>query len=173
MIENKDTKERNFVASVIFVIKNGKVLLGKKKDKIGVNRYNGPGGEFEEWDPSIEWRATLEMWQEIDIICWDDDLQKIAIGYFTNIKDDGSKFVCEVHFFFVEKNKCKGQPKSSKEMEKPEWFNYENFPFDEMMAADRYWIPEIFKGRKIIVRATLRNKQSELVGEVEIEDAEF
>lgn len=162
----EDKKERNFVATVIFVVKNGKVLLGRKKEKIGAGRYNGPGGEVEKCDPSIEFRATLEMWQEIHIVCDDEKLQKVAVGYFTNIRSDGSEFLVEVHFFLVEKRSCVGIPRSSNEMTDLKWFKQGNAPLSEMMAADNIILPLIFKSKKIIIWATLKNKQSELVGDV-------
>jgi ADP-ribose pyrophosphatase YjhB (NUDIX family) len=163
-----DNKERNFVATNILVVKNEKVLLGRKEEKIGAGRYNGPGGEVEEFDPDIEFRATLEMWDEIGLICEDDDLQKVAIGYFSNIKEDGSIFLCEVHFYIVEKIKCTGVPKATSEMGQPKWFYKNNIPLDEMMAADRFLLPDILNGKKVIIRATLKNKQSEIVGVPEI-----
>jgi hypothetical protein len=173
MRENDETKEYDFEATLVFVIKGQKVLLATKNAKIGMGRFNGYGGEIEESDPSVEFRASLEMWQECGMVCPDEALKKVAIGYFTNVKDDGELFVCKVHVFLVKKTKCVGRFSASFEMGKPQWFEFENLPLDKMMAADKFWLGEIFKGRKIIVKATLKNKQSELVGEVEIEDAEF
>lgn len=159
----EDKKERNFEATVIFVVKNGKVLLGRKKEKIGAGRYNGPGGEVEQYDPSIEFRATLEMWQEIDIICADEKLRKVAACFLKNIKSDGTIFKVKLHVFLVEKRDCDGLPKPSKEMDNLKWFLQENPPFENMMAADPHILTPVFKGKKIVVRATLKNNQSELV----------
>ena len=171
MQKDKDAKERNFVATVVLVVKNDKVLLAPKKEKIGAGRWNGPGGEVEFFDPSIEFRATLEMWQEIGIICKDEDLQKVAIGYFRSLKEDGSFFVCEVHFFLVEKNKCFGLPKATSEMGQPKWFKKNLLPA-KMMVADKYFLPQIFEGKKIVVNATMKNNQSELIGQVRVEEVE-
>ncbi|NTW26789.1 MAG: hypothetical protein HGA36_00475 [Candidatus Moranbacteria bacterium] len=172
MQEDIDNKEYDFEATLVFVFKGKKVLLAPKKAKIGKDRWNGYGGEVEPCDPSIEFRATLEMWQECEMICAEEDLKQVAIGYFSNIKDSGEIFVCKVHVFLAEEKKCAGVPTATNEMGMSEWFEIGELPFEKMMAADRHWIPEIFKGRKIIVRATLRNGQAELVGKVEIQDVE-
>jgi len=172
MKEDNNEKEYDFVATLVFVVKGKKVLLAPKKAKIGKDRWNGYGGEVEPCDPSVEFRATLEMWQESGLICTDEDLQKVAIGYFSNIKDSGETFVCKVHVFLVEEKKCVGAPTATNEMGMPGWFDIDSLPFERMMAADHCWLPEIFKGKKIIVSATLKNKQSELVGKVEIAEVE-
>jgi ADP-ribose pyrophosphatase YjhB (NUDIX family) len=170
MEEKGDNKERNFPATVVFPVNNEteEVLLARKREKIGAGRFNGPGGEVECCDPTIEFRATLEMWQEIRIVCMDENLQKVAICHFTNIKEDGSIFVIDVHMFLVEYSLCTGIPGFSKEMEEPMWFHKRNLPLSQMMAADRYWLSEVFAGKKIEVWATTRNHQSELVGDVKI-----
>lgn len=167
MKENKETKEYSFEASLVFVIKDRMVLLAPKEAKIGKNRWNGYGGELEETDASIEACAARELQQECLMLVRQDDLCKVAIAYFTNIKDDGSTFVCKVQVFIVGIEKCIGTPVKTGEMGNPEWFEMGNLP-ENMMAADHVWLPEIFKGKKIVVRATMKNKQSELVGGVEI-----
>jgi 8-oxo-dGTP diphosphatase/2-hydroxy-dATP diphosphatase len=172
MEESKESKEYDFEATLVFIVYGKKVLLAPKNAKIGKGLFNGYGGEIEKYDISVEFRATLEMWQECGMICDDENLQKVAIGYFTNIKDNGEIFVCKVHVFLVEKNKCVGVAKATREMNQPQWFDIEKLPFNKMMAADKYWLREIFKGKKIIISATLKNKQSELVGDVEIIEVE-
>lgn len=170
MRDAADKKERNFVATVIFVVKQDQVLLALKKEKIGAGRYNGPGGEVEESDPTIEFRAILEMREEIGLGCHADSLSKVAIGYFNNIKEDGSIFVCEVHFFLVDWDECNGKLKQTSEMGLARWFRKDNLPFDEMMAADNFFVPAIiFEKKKLVIKATLKNKQHEIVGEPEIE----
>lgn len=165
---NVDTKERNFLATVLFVVESGKVLLGIKREKIGKGLYNGPGGEVELWDPSVRWRLTLEQWQETGLICDDDDPEEVGRGYFRNIKEDGSVFEVEVCFFRVEKIKCSGSLRNTSEMYRFEWFDFDVLP-SEMIVADKYFVPQMLKGKKLKVWATMKNHQSELVGDVKID----
>jgi hypothetical protein len=168
------------VMTVVFVRdgkgRGRKVLLGLKMTKIGAGRYNGPGGKVEKWELSYRSRAkleksrrsraTLEMFQESGLVCFDEDLQKVAICHFINIEEDGSMYECEVHVYFAELDKCHGRLRPTDEVSRWEWFLENELP--EMMVADPYWFPKVLMGKKLIVRATMKNHQSELVGEVEI-----
>lgn len=167
-MSRQDNKEYDFVATLVFLVDRKKVWLGQKQAKIGCKRFNGPGGEFEaEKDKTIEDCAKRETWEECRINVEKEDLKLYAIGYFSNLKDDGKIFVCKVFIFIAEK--WKGKHKTTKEMKRHKKFSIYKMPYKRMMVADSFWIPEIFiKRRKIIVHATLKNKQSELVEKVHI-----
>lgn len=164
-------KEYDFVATLVFLLKGKKVYLATKNAKIGEKRINGPGGELESEDVSIGACAVREVGQEFNVLIEEKDLDLRAIGYFNNIKSDGNVFTCKVYIYTV--RRWIGNPRASKEMGKPKLFSIYKMPYWKMMAADRFWIPEILvRKRKIIVKATLKNKQRELIGEVEIIDVE-
>ena len=40
----------------------------------------------------------------------------------------------------------------TKEMIDPRWYKIDNLPFDQMMLADRYWLPQVLSGKKIIAK---------------------
>ena len=50
-----------------------------------------------------------------------------------------------VHVFKAEN--YSGQPEESDEA-RPEWFNIDNLPFDDMWPDDKYWIPKMLEGEK-------------------------
>jgi hypothetical protein len=166
MSEKEDTKERNFEATLVFLLDRKTVWLAPKKAKIGEKRLNGYGGEIELYDLTKEDAAKRETHQEARVHVKKEDLELFAIGYFTNIKNNGTHFVCKVYIYRT--RRYIGNPKASKEMGKPHKFNKYNMPYRRMMAADKYFLSELFSDKKIIIRATLRNKQSELVGKPEI-----
>lgn len=153
-------------ATLCFPLRGECVLMARKKDGIGKGRYNGYGGKKEKGDFSIRATAAREIKEEGNVLVRKRDFKKVAIGYFTNIKSDGSKIIFKVHIYIIKK--WKGEFRESNEMGIPHWFYEDEIPFDEMMAGDQPWIREILKGKKIIVRATLKNKQQELVGRVKI-----
>jgi hypothetical protein len=90
----------------------------------------------------------------------------MAIADFHNTKSDGQKFVCRVHIYIVKK--WTGEPKESEEMLTPTWFAIDRLPFDEMMPADDKWLPYIFEGKKILVKAHLGPFQKTSTGGVSI-----
>ncbi|MDD5463574.1 MAG: hypothetical protein PHP62_00310 [Candidatus Moranbacteria bacterium] len=160
----------DFEETLVFIVDGREVILAPKMHKIGAGRYNGYGGKIEPSDPSIKFRAVEELWEEAWTLIGERHLQKVAEGYFINNKNDGRVITCKVNIFLAQKKNCIGTPTATEEMGEPESFDMDNMPYDNMMAADRYWLPEIFKGRKIIIRATMKNNQTELVGPVEIVD---
>lgn len=173
-------KEYDFAAVLVFFVENGKIVLARKKRKNGEGRYNGYGGEIEQQDLAFEQigisaekaAVVREVRRETGgAIVLLSNLQKVAEAYFANVKDDGGEYLCKVTIFFAPMPI--GRLKESQEMGPPEVFNFHNVPFYEMMAADRYFVPELLKGRKLIVRAKMKNGQRELVGPVEIVDAIF
>ena len=44
-----------------------------------------------------------------------------------------------------------GEPIETDEM-KPQWFDIDKIPYDEMWATDREWLPEYLKGKKFRAR---------------------
>ncbi|EKD58972.1 MAG: hypothetical protein ACD_56C00016G0003 [uncultured bacterium] len=159
---DEDNKEYDFEATLVFIVEGRRVLLALKKLKIGKGRFNGYGGAIELTDNSIEAAAAREFFQECGCRIKEDRLRKVAEAYFTNVKSDGGLFVCKVHVFLLKRRHCKGTPVASGEMGKPQWFKKKMLP-ENMMVADRYWIPEIFKRKKLIVKATMQKSQSELL----------
>jgi 8-oxo-dGTP pyrophosphatase MutT (NUDIX family) len=157
----------DFEMTLVFLIdKHGEVLLSEKLTKIGKNRWNGPGGKVEPNDSSIEERAVEEVRQEWGFIVPTNSLRKTAICYFRNINDDGSEYVCKVHVFVS--RTFFGVARSSSEMGEPRSFKIDKLPFDDMIVADRFWVLDALRLRKIVVKATMKDNQRELVGMVNV-----
>ncbi|EIE91445.1 hypothetical protein G6F46_008928 [Rhizopus delemar] len=116
--------------------KERKVLLGMKKRGFGVGKYNGFGGKVEKGE-TIEEGAKRELLEEAGIEAL--DMHQVAINLFTFENDPVG---LQVHIYVVES--FKGEPVETEEM-KPEWFDYENIPFDQMWADDKQWFPFIIE----------------------------
>lgn len=71
-----------FHATVVFLIRGNKVLLGRKTRKIGEGRFNGPGGGIEEGENSRE-SAVRETFEETGIKILPDKLEKTGFFYLT------------------------------------------------------------------------------------------
>lgn len=154
-------------ATACFLVKKKQILLGLKTKNIGKNCWNGYGGGIEEKDKSIKGAAIRELKEETEeVITLPEYLEKIAIVDFHNTKSDGKTFVCRVHFYLV--RQWEGNAKETDEMIKPTWFDIDNIPYDQMMPADKHWLPVALSGKKIIVKAKLGPFQKKLLEDVEI-----
>ena len=151
-------------ATLCFLVRGDKVLLGFKARKIGKDYWNGYGGGIEDGETPRQ-AALRELKEEAGIITSPELLEKMAIVDFHNIKSDGSNFTCRVHVYLT--SQWTGEPQATKEMTNPTWFNIKCLP-DKMMPADKQWLPVILSGEKIIATAKLGPFQKTLLGEVEL-----
>lgn len=130
------------------VIKDNKILLGMKKRGFGAGRWNGFGGKVEDSE-TIEQATHRELKEETGIEA--SDMKKVGIIDFSFENDPK---ILEVHIFKV--INFEGNPTESEEM-KPEWFSFENVPFDQMWSDDIFWFPfllgnKLFKGNFLFDR---------------------
>lgn len=150
-------------ATLCFLVRDDKILLARKVDKIGKGCWNGYGGGFEVGE-NAEQCVIRELKEESDVTTFSDSIEKVAIVNFHNTKSDGEIFVCRVYVYLV--RKWIGEPKETEEMLTPTWFSIKNLPFDQMMLADKVWLPEVLIGKRIIAEAYYSPFQKELLGKV-------
>lgn len=152
-------------ATLCFPIKDGKVLLGMKVKKIGQGRWNGYGGGID-GDETPEQSILRELAEEAKIKSSADSLEKVAIVDFHNTNSNGYSFACRVHVYFV--SQWEGEPQETEEMLAPTWFSKDALPLDEMMPADKEWLPIVLSGKKIIAEAHYGPFQKNLLGKVSL-----
>jgi ADP-ribose pyrophosphatase YjhB (NUDIX family) len=141
-----DLRKKKVVATLVFPIKEGKVLFARKTRKIGVGLWNGWGGAQEE--DTIRQTALREFTEESGLSAKLEDLEYVGKVIFHNEKEDGRKFDVEVHMFLI--RKWTGEPKPSKaEMQDPTFWPISGLPFHEMMPSDPDWLPLVLAGEWI------------------------
>jgi len=155
-------------ATLCFVLRGPEVLLARKARYIGEGLWNGYGGGIEEGDASPEEATIRELAEECGVIGTLNDLEKIAIVDFNNTKSDGKKFTCRVHTYLLPI--WSGQPRETEEMLEPTWFHRDALPLGEMMLADRYWVPRIFKESPFYAQVWYGPKQQTLLKDVEFSE---
>lgn len=138
---NESSKPR----TVIFLLKDDKVLLGYKKRGFGKGYYVGIGGKVDSHE-AIEDAAIRELDEEIAIQADSNDLKKVGIVRFKfpHVLDNSWNF--DVHVFTL--HNWINEPVESDEI-KPKWFEIKKLPLSEMWDDAQYWLPQILKGEKI------------------------
>jgi len=71
-------KQRPYVGVAVIVIKDGKILLGKRKNSHGSGTWHFPGGHLE-FNESIEACARREVFEETGL-----KIKNIRLGPYTN-----------------------------------------------------------------------------------------
>jgi len=133
-------------ATLCYLIKDNKILLGLKKRGFGEGRWNGYGGKPNSGE-SIEDAVIREVKEETNVSVSKKHLEKVAVidFYFTNAPPD-KDWDQTVYVFFAKE--WKGEPEETEEM-KPQWFDYDKAPIDQMWQDDKYWLPLVIEGKKV------------------------
>ncbi|CAO3594449.1 unnamed protein product [Absidia cylindrospora] len=103
-----------------------------KKRGFGMNKFNGFGGKLEPGESVLQ-AAHRELTEEAMIEA--QDMDKIGINFFT-FEDDPVGL--EVHVYRV--TQFNGTPTETEEM-RPEWFDYNTIPYEQMWTDDAQWLP--------------------------------
>ena len=125
--------------TLCLIKKDRQILLGYKKRGFGVHRWNGFGGKLDQGE-TIEKAAKREVLEEVEIKV--NKLEEVGIAYFY-FPDDPE--ILEVHIFKSED--WSGEPQETEEM-KPQWFDIDKIPYDQMWDDDRYWFPWFLQNKK-------------------------
>lgn len=140
-MENNDPAFPPKTATLVFPVRENKVLLGMKKRGFGQGKWNGFGGKPDR-NESIYETALRELREEV------------------NMHAHALEFVAKLEFTFASQpewsqtvfaftcNHWDGEPSETEEME-PQWFPHDSIPFDSMWVDDKFWLPKVLSGKKI------------------------
>ena len=127
-----------------YPIRDRKALLARKKARFGAGMINGFGGEVEDGETPEE-AAVREVREEVSLIVSVEHL--IPAGVLKFFFEDTESWDHEVHIFLV--TSWSGNPVESEEMDNPTWYDFDALPFESMWPADRRWVPEILRGKRV------------------------
>lgn len=106
----------------VIVIKNNKVLLGKRKNAHGEGSWSFPGGHLE-FNENIEDCAVRETFEESGL-----RIKNIRLGTFTNdiFEKEGKHYIT----LFILVDHDSGEPKvmEPEKCERWEWFEWDKLP---------------------------------------------
>ena len=138
------------LATLMFIVRDGQVLLIEKKRGLGAGKINGPGGKIEPGETPLQ--AVIRETQE-ELCITPHAPRKLGELWFS--MSDHPDILC--HVFRAEN--FSGTPTETAEAI-PLWAAVDAIPYHRMWADDRQWLPllldsQAFLGRFIFADETM------------------
>jgi 8-oxo-dGTP diphosphatase len=124
-------------ASLCFVLRDGQILMIRKKRGLGAGKINGPGGRLELGESPLD-AAIRETEEELCITPLNLSVRGELHFQFV----DGLSLHCVV----FTADGCLGEPKETDEAI-PHWMEPSAIPYHDMWADDILWLPGMLEGR--------------------------
>ncbi len=137
-----DTWQARDPATLVFVIRAGKILLIHKKTGLGRGKINGPGGKVEPGE-SPEQGAVRECREELGITV--SNLEYCGQHRFQFV--DGYS----IHVWVYRTADFTGVPTETAEA-KPLWVPLDEIPYEQMWEDDKLWLPMLLRGERFMSR---------------------
>lgn len=138
---NKKFRSKELKMTILYVVKNGKLLLGLKKKSFGQGKFNGVGGKLEGRE-TIEKAMLREAKEEMNIK--PKNYKLMATIYLDEFIYGAKSRV--ILYVYLAKD-YDGTPVESDEMA-PYWFDIDALPYENMIASDKVWLPLVLKEEK-------------------------
>lgn len=140
--------------TLLFVVKDDRILLIHKKRGLGAGKVNGPGGRLDDGESPMEC-ALREVDEEIRV----QPVGSRESGQLLFQFIDGYS----IHVWVYRADDCAGSPTETDEAI-PFWCPLDQIPFDSMWPDDEIWLPLLlqeqpFLGRFIFDQETLLDSQ--------------
>ena len=124
------------LATLLFVVRDDKVLLIRKKRGLGAGKINGPGGRIEPGETPLQ-AAVREVDEGVcvrplEVAHHGELLFQFVDGY-------------SIHVQVFRADDCEGVPLETDEAI-PMWVRLDSIPYEEMWEDDIYWLPLLLEG---------------------------
>jgi 8-oxo-dGTP diphosphatase len=123
-------------ATLLFVVRDGEILLIHKKRGLGAGKINGPGGRLDPGETPLDC-AIREVQEEL--VVTPHDISKAGELRFQFV--DG----LSIHGYVYRASDCDGEPQETDEAT-PIWTRLDAIPYEKMWADDREWLPLLLTG---------------------------
>ena len=125
-------------ANLCFVIRDGQILLIRKKRGLGAGKINGPGGRLEKGETALA-AAIRETQEEVGVT--PTGLEQVGELYFQFL--DGYK----LHVAVFAADGCHGELCETDEAT-PLLCDVGKIPYGEMWEDDAHWLPLLLRRKK-------------------------
>lgn len=139
------------LATLMFVIKDGSILLIEKKRGLGAGKVNGPGGKIDPGETALE-AAIRETQEELHVT----PHAPRKLGELMFSMSDSPDIMCHVY----RADDFSGTPTETDEAV-PLWTALDAIPYQRMWEDDQYWLPlvlgeQTFQGRFVFEGERMR-----------------
>jgi len=125
-------------ATLLFIFREGEILLIHKKRGLGAGKISGPGGRLEPGETPLQ-AALREVQEEVGVTPTGVSERGVLKFQFC----DG--YSLEATVFSA--TGLLGEPRETGEAI-PMWVPLDRIPYDRMWADDRIWLPECLAGHR-------------------------
>jgi 8-oxo-dGTP diphosphatase len=138
-------------ATLMFIVKDARILLIEKKRGLGAGKINGPGGKIDPGETPLE--AVIRETQE-ELLITPSTPRKLGELWFS--MSDFPDILCHVY----RADDHEGVPTETDEAT-PVWTRVGEIPYHRMWEDDRHWLPLLledttFHGRFVFDGETMR-----------------
>jgi 8-oxo-dGTP diphosphatase len=118
-------------ATLMFIVKDGRILLIEKKRGLGAGKINGPGGKIDPGETPLQ--AVIRETQE-ELLITPSTPRKLGELWFA--MSDYPDILCHVY----RADDHEGTPGETDEAV-PVWTPVSDIPYHRMWEDDRHWLP--------------------------------
>jgi len=129
-------------ATILFIIKDGKILLIEKKRGLGAGKINGPGGKIDAGETPLE-AAVRETEEELCIT----PIAPRKLGELQFSMSDCPHIHCHVY----RADDYSGTPTETDEAV-PVWTAIDAIPYQRMWEDDQHWLPILLEDQSFLGR---------------------
>lgn len=129
-------------ATLMFVMRNGEILLIEKKRGLGAGKVNGPGGKIDPGETPLEC-AVRETQEEVGL----EVKRPRKMGELHFAMSDVPDILCHVYLALD----FEGVAVETEEAV-PFWCRLDEIPYDRMWRDDAHWLPLLLDGRGFLGR---------------------
>jgi 8-oxo-dGTP diphosphatase len=149
--------------TLVFLLKDGEVLLAMKKRRFGAGKWNGLGGKLEP-NETVREAAVRESQEEAGVT--PQNVKEVAEIHF-HYAPDPSDINMNVTVTVYTADNWFGEPTETEEMS-PRWFKLSEVPYSHMWEDDQIWLPFVLRGEKIKAEFTFGSPEKITKAQVEV-----
>jgi ADP-ribose pyrophosphatase YjhB (NUDIX family) len=152
------------VVTLLFLRREDEILLAMKKRGFGVGKWNGTGGKVNPGE-TVHAASIRECQEEIGVI----PHTPVLVGRLTFLDASNPDFRHDAYLFVA--TEWQGEPHETEEM-RPQWFNINDIPFEDMWIDDQIWMPLLLTNKKFTGSFTLSSLDNNKIVKHDISEVE-